>query len=103
MPNVVREFYFPSTEKRHFEVLMPGGARILGVDVVNERPRIYALVDTEEIGEARLFVVYGTNRPIEQPSNSLEYVGTFHIYGETTWHLFEVLGQAKHMQMGVTH
>lgn len=90
MPTVVREFPFPSTEKRHFEILLPGGARILGVDVVRERPRLYALVDTEADGESRLFVVYGSNRPIEESRDALEYVGTFHIYGETTWHLFEV-------------
>lgn len=91
MALIVREFAFPTTEKRQFEIMMPAGAKILNVDVVHERPRLYALVDTDAPSRMRLFSVYGNNRTLNEMPDDLSYVGTFHIYGETTWHLFEIV------------
>lgn len=82
------------------EVEMPQGARILAVQVQDEmgdfvgfkpagNPCLWALVNTEEAKKTRrLFRMYGTGKPIDEPLESLNYIGTFQ-RGPFVWHVFE--------------
>jgi len=84
------------------EVEMPQGSRILSVQVQKKLavvgtgppksvydPCIWALVNTEERKMIRrLFRIYGTGKPVDEPVESLNYVGTFQ-QGPFVWHVFE--------------
>lgn len=97
------------------EIEMPQGARILAVQV-QERQELFKGTITGPTGEAvpitaygprdetvclwamsntgesrkvrRLFRIYGTGRPIEEPLESLNYIGTVQT-GPFVWHVFE--------------
>lgn len=71
---------------------MPLGADILCVQVQNDTPCIWALVDTEQPVQKRWFSVYGTGHPA--PNAYLrEYVGTIQMMGgRLVWHVFHGAG-----------
>lgn len=76
------------TDKQIFP--MPLGAKILTVQVQNENPCIWAMVDPDAQTEEVAIRVHGTGHPIYDSSN-LEYIGTFQsMYGvNLVFHVFK--------------
>lgn len=76
------------TDKQN--LLIPGGAKILTVQVQNGAPFIWAMVDPEAPTEEIAIRVHGTGHPICDSSN-LEYIGTFQsMYGvNLVFHVFK--------------
>lgn len=71
-------------------VPMPKDARILAVDVQNETPCLWALVDAAAPRQDRRFRLAGTGHPIDNP-DELTHIGTFLMHGgRLVFHLFEV-------------
>ncbi len=71
------------------EVAMPGGSRLLSVQVQDNQPQLWALVDPERAKVKRNFVSFATGEPFDD--TGLTYVGTFQINGGgLVFHLFEV-------------
>lgn len=68
-------------------VPMPAGAKILSAQVQNERPCIWAEVDSDAAIEMRLIIVHGTGHPVLQHG---EFIGTIQIDGgRLVFHIFE--------------
>jgi hypothetical protein len=66
-------------------MLMPVGAEVLHVHAQDERPTLWALVNTTAAPVARIFVVCATGEDVPLGARHL---GTVHI-GWTVWHVFE--------------
>lgn len=68
---------------------MPVGAEVLTVQAQNDKPYLWALVDTtEKAVEMRKFGVYGTGH--NMPQEPGEYVGTFQLHGGSlVFHVFD--------------
>lgn len=64
---------------------LPKGAKILTVQVQNEQPCIWAIVDPLQPFEKRNLYLYGTGMTV---THCESYIGTFQIY-ELVFHLFE--------------
>ena len=71
--------------KRHV-LYMPRGAQILGVQLQNGEPVIWALVDPDQDLEERALYLAWTGEAL--PQDKLSYIGTFQA-DTTVWHLFE--------------
>lgn len=67
---------------------MPTGAQVLTVQVQNDEPFIWALVDLNAPVEARSFRIIGTGHETKM-SAAETYVGTFQ-QPPFVWHVFEV-------------
>ena len=81
---------YPFTTADTFCLSIPKGGKILSLDI-QYGPTIWALVDTEQPGEQRTFVTYGTGCPIISPE-SKTYIGTYQeMGGALVWHVFELL------------
>lgn len=66
---------------------MPIGAEILTVQIQNDKPCIWAMVDPEAEKKVRHFQVFGTGQPI--PEVSMKYIGTYQeLGGSLVWHVF---------------
>jgi hypothetical protein len=75
-----------------FELSMPSGALLLDVQLQNERPTLWALVDADDVmREARRFAVVftGAEVPSDEGTDAL-YVGTWQ-QGWLVCHLFQLL------------
>lgn len=71
-------------------VSMPIGAEILTVQVQNETPCIWALVDSNAPLENVKIRVHGTGHPVNGEEN-LEYIGTFQLLGgRLVFHTFKI-------------
>lgn len=66
---------------------MPRGAEILAVDVQNNTPTIWAIVDTDMPLETKVLGIYGTGHPGDVPDIS-RHLGTIQLDG-FVWHIFE--------------
>lgn len=72
-------------------ITMPQNAQILCVQVQREIPCIWALVNPEESGVEREFVIHGTGHPIKDTSH-YHYIDTFQLQnGALVFHVFEVV------------
>ena len=70
---------------------MPAGARPLSVQVQNQAPMLWALVDPKEKKQDVEFILAGTGIEFELPANAT-FVGTFQMYGGSlVLHLFWVV------------
>lgn len=74
---------------------MPAGARVLCVQMQNNRPCIWAGVNTDDDLEPRTFQIVGIGNPMPMSENEvLRYVGTYQTsddyYSGFVFHLFEV-------------
>ena len=71
--------------------MMPIGSEILSVQTQNEKPCIWALVNSGNHKEERFFEVYGTGHEIHYDMGiERKYIGTFQIdNGDLIFHLFE--------------
>ena len=100
------------------EIKLPQGARILAVQVqdevdvyvahggirayasaVKETVCLWAMSNTKQSKTVRrMFRIYGTGHKIEEPLESLDYIGSVQT-GPFVWHVFERKGGRK----GVVH
>jgi len=69
---------------------LPAGAEILTVQVQDDVPRLWVLVNPDYTEtEPRRICTYGTGHPIE---GDVEYIGTFQLRdGSLVFHVFEVM------------
>jgi len=70
-----------------FSLDMPAQAQILSVQMQGGLPKIWAIVDDENVNTRRNFYVVGTGIPLA--SNPMKFIGTFQD-GVYVWHLFEL-------------
>jgi len=70
-------------------VEMPIGAKILSIQMQNNRPYIWALVDTDAECEFRHFEIIGTGHDFPEADN-FTYINTFQD-GPFVWHIFELI------------
>jgi len=68
---------------------MPKGAEILTVQMQNEEPCVWAVVEPDAEKENRYLEVFGTGQPIHEDVER-RYIGTFQ-QPPFVWHLFERL------------
>jgi len=81
---------YPITTNDCIGLDLPVGAEILDIQIQNDMPCIWALVDPEAIKVNRTFYIYGTGHVIEY-SCSKEYIGTYQLFGgELVFHVFEL-------------
>lgn len=73
---------------------MPVNAEILTVQIQNETPCIWALVDPKQAKEERRIEVYGTGHDVHYDMGvSRKYLGTYQLHGGSLmFHVFEYLG-----------
>jgi len=73
------------------EIMMPENAEILTVQVQDETPCLWALVDIKETQKMRLFEVYGTGHPIYYEMGiERKYISTFQLHElGLVFHVFE--------------
>lgn len=76
------------------EVLLPIGAEILTIQVQNEIPCLWALVDPDQIKEIVNIEIFGTGHPISYDIGvSRKYISTFQLNdGQLVFHTFEYTG-----------
>ena len=76
------------------EVYMPKDAEILCIQVQNEQPCIWALVDTNQPNVRRIIDIYGTGHEISYSmGQEWKYIGTFQLLqGQFVGHAFEYTG-----------
>lgn len=73
---------------------MPTGANIISVQVQDDLPTAWAIVDDEQPMVDRVFESYMTGAKVESPGRS--YVGTWVLRGGSyVLHLFEVVGVVR--------
>jgi hypothetical protein len=66
---------------------LPAGAEILTVKLQNDKPTLWALVDTEEdLKFSRHICIVGTGWQVE---DNMEYITTY-LDGHFVWHVFEL-------------
>lgn len=70
---------------------MPKGAEILTIQIQDENPCIWALVNPENEKDLRHFEIYGTGHDIKYGfDTSRVYINTFQMHnGSLVFHLFE--------------
>lgn len=72
------------------QIDMPKGSEILCIQSQNERPCIWAIVDTNMPLKKRAFEIYGTGHPISDGLNR-KYIGTYQLQnGALVFHCFEI-------------
>ena len=65
--------------KKHIDLQLPVGAKILTIQVQHNEPFVWALIDPNADFENREFIIFGTGHPIEDDISRLQYIGTFQI------------------------
>lgn len=69
-------------------ILLPEGAEILHIDVQNEYPFVWTIVDTEVVIQKAYLFAFGTGYPL--PSNKIEFIKTLICYkGSLVLHIFK--------------
>ena len=68
---------------------MPKGAEVLSVQVQNNKPCLWAIVETERPTERKLFKIAGTGNPFDTNLHRYKCIGTFQL-NLFVWHLFEL-------------
>lgn len=61
-----------------FSLLMPAGAEVLTVQVQNDKPMLWCIVDPDLPQDLRWFKMHGTGHPIEEVR---DYIATFQMHG----------------------
>jgi hypothetical protein len=91
MSDMKKVFKYPVDIEDEVSVLMPKDAKILTVQVQNDKPCIWAAVDpTETYSEFRKFRIAGTGHSIEDGADD-NYIGTIQMYGgKLVLHVFEI-------------
>jgi len=85
---------FPLKTTDYQEVSMPKGAQILSIQVQNEVPCIWAVVDDNADKEVRIFEIYGTGNgysDLKWFGKEHSFIGTYQLYnGDLVFHCFEL-------------
>ena len=86
---------YPINTRSHgnkFIIDLPYNARIFTVRMQGNTPCIWAMVDTKEETEERIFIIYGTGWEVKEENDDLVYIDTYlEQGGNCVWHLFEVI------------
>lgn len=86
---------FPVKLKGIQEIEMPKDAKILTVQKQSNEPFIWAIVNSENEQEKRVFQIVGTGNPFEY-DESKKHIGTFLTdFDSYVFHLFELTGNKK--------
>ena len=81
---------FPFQIEHKITIEMPEGAVLLHVDVQQNTPCIWAVVNPRAAAKPRQLRLYGTGTPIEEKLGT--HVGSFQMRnGLLVWHVFEVV------------
>jgi hypothetical protein len=86
---MIAVYKFPLSTQKDLEIDMPQGATILTVQIQENEPQMWAVVDSMAEPEARHFRVLKTGDPIDNP-DELIYLGSFQIDHRLIYHVFEV-------------
>ncbi len=73
-------------QQARFEVALPRGAKPISVGMQSGWPKLWAIVDVDEMPEPRAFYMLGTGHPM--PDRLGAFVGTL-FDGAYVWHVFE--------------
>lgn len=74
----------------NLSIEMPKGAEILSVQVQNNKPCIWALVDPKAPMKEKVIEVFGTGKEVPCDGISRTFIGTFQLQdGMWVFHLFE--------------
>lgn len=85
--HTVYKYQFPVTD--YFTLELPVGAKLVLLDVQNDVPCMWFLVDTSVIKEVRHFTVHGTGHAIDDMDKKT-HIGSFMIHGGAlVFHVFE--------------
>lgn len=86
----MRIWKYPLTVMNEQTLILPPGAQLLTVQVQDERPCLWALVDERAPSrQMRHLAIYGTGHPL--PENPGTYIGTFQLRGGAfVGHVFEL-------------
>ena len=75
----------------YFSLNLPEGAKILTVQEQHGDAHIWALVNPDNPTETRNFRLAGTGHPIKESPDTLDYIGTFQLAGDSfIGHVFEM-------------
>jgi len=76
---------------------MPVNAEILTVQIQNETPCIWALVDPTKLTEIRVIEIFGTGHKMYYDiKNDRKHLGTYQLYGGSlVFHVFERLNNRQ--------
>ena len=79
------------------ELIMPKGACVLTVQVQNNTPCLWALVNPNAEKESRIFETFGTGHPICCATDMhRNYIGTYQTHGDSlVFHVFESIQLPK--------
>lgn len=87
----MKVIYKYSIAAKIIKIDMPKGAEILKVDEQGGEPYLWALVETENKDEERLFDTYGTGDEIPGFYTKYHFVGTYYLHsGKFVFHVFEL-------------
>jgi hypothetical protein len=83
-------FKYPFSVSDKIEINMPSEAEILSVQVQDEVPCIWAIVNTDSKIKIHTFFIYGTGQNVLGWDNGMNYIGTFQLFGgKFVGHLFD--------------
>lgn len=84
----IRKYTLKVTDEQFVEI--PFDSKILTVQVQNELPQLWCLVDVDNIKEYRKIVIIGTGHLIKDSFKG-KYISTFQLYGENAvFHVFDL-------------
>lgn len=70
------------------EIEMPAGANVLSIQLQDDKPTVWAMVETTYSLERRVFRIYGTGHKLDMFATEGRYLGTIQLEG-LVWHIFE--------------
>ncbi len=71
------------------DIVVPGDAELLKVDVIEDKPVLVVLGDTEAEQKAMTIRMIATDADIAGETRGLEYINTFQMGNGDVWHAFE--------------
>jgi hypothetical protein len=93
MSNTIHKFDVPTAAT--FTLRLPDEAQVLTVQVQNGEPRLWVVVNTDELFMVtRTFLLYGTGHPLPDDLSGHLYIGTFQ-RERLVFHLFEDLAAPR--------
>ncbi len=82
---------FPIIDPSLIVFNMPEGSKILTIQMQNDKPCIWALVNPENKLEKRGFKLFGTGQSIDDDMTKMRYINTIQMHnGNLVFHLFEI-------------
>ena len=71
-------------------IVMPAGARVIALDVKNDRPFMWALIDPSAPVVERTFVTFATGQQFDEREIACNYRGTYVLRDGTVGHVVEL-------------